>query len=299
MEDLRKLGVRIRQLREAANLSGREVAARADISATHLSNIETMKRASRPSAEHVVNIAAALGVDAGELLTLAGHEPELAKRYRVSANNSLGNRSPDELVHSIEKGVKRIYKLTPFLHEIAQRELEDFASRMNLLANGTFRCSELEEPKYSLLAAERCRDHMHAVSYQDLDWWEERGNEYLAIHQALANHKVEMTRIFIVPRRMWRLLTKTFTAHASIGIHTFVVDEDLLTNVPPRDFVIYDGSLVRVAALALEGDKIVGKSAEFTEQEARLEEARNDFDRLLSQATNVKDVPGLIEETTK
>lgn len=69
------VGEYVRQRREEAGLSIRELARRADIDFTHLSRIE--KGEKRPTAESLQKIGDALGIDSGELLAYAGIHPSL------------------------------------------------------------------------------------------------------------------------------------------------------------------------------------------------------------------------------
>lgn len=65
------LGARIRQLRRHAHLTQRDLASRIPMSAGNLSRIENGDQGP-PSDEVIYGIATALGVDAEELLALAG-----------------------------------------------------------------------------------------------------------------------------------------------------------------------------------------------------------------------------------
>lgn len=73
MEDA-SLGERLRQLRQEAGLSLRDLARRVGVTFPHLSKVEAGRE--RPSADLLTKVAAALDADPDELLLLAGRLPE-------------------------------------------------------------------------------------------------------------------------------------------------------------------------------------------------------------------------------
>lgn len=76
-------GVRIRQLRKAHNLTLRELAEQVGINFTYLSKVEN-DRADPPAEATIRRLANALGVDADELILLAGKLPDAFKRDLLS-----------------------------------------------------------------------------------------------------------------------------------------------------------------------------------------------------------------------
>ena len=292
---LKLLGETIEELRLKTGLSARETAERAGMSPAYLRAIERGEnpktgKASRPSVDALLGIAAALQTDPAKLLELADYDPSLASRARLASEALLSNRSPEELSRRIQEAVRSLYKVSPFLQEVAQEHLSTFASQINLIANGSFRCSAEDEPHYSKIAVERCRSHLKAVSFQDLAWWRgDQGDEYLALHASLKVRDVEMTRIFVTPRKEWPQLERTLQRHVEIGIHTFVVDQDEVSGPPIRDFVLYDDTLLRVASQLLD-DEESSKTAEFTDARPQIEDALNDFEFLRKRARRVDEV---------
>lgn len=71
---MKRLGPELRRLRVEAGLGLRETARRAEISAAHLSRIETSDEKS-PSEETIGRLVSVLGGDLDELLQLAGRIP--------------------------------------------------------------------------------------------------------------------------------------------------------------------------------------------------------------------------------
>jgi len=73
-----QLGAAIRRLRKAAGLSIEALGAKSDVHWTSISEIENRKR--NPGWETVVKLAAALGVDMGDLARLAAKQPRRPRR---------------------------------------------------------------------------------------------------------------------------------------------------------------------------------------------------------------------------
>jgi len=293
--ELEVLGTLLEKTRTDRGLSARETAERAGISPAYLRAIERHEnpktgKPSRPSVDALLGLASALETDAAELLLLAGYSPDLANRARPRGESLLANRSPDELARRVQDAVRSLYKVTPFLQEVAQEQLAKFAAEINLLASGTFRCSADEEPFFTNLAVRRCKYTLKAVSYQDLEWWADaQGSDYLYAHRELRKQDVDMTRIFVAPRNDWPRLRPTFEEHVEIGIRTLVVDQDAVSGPPLRDFVIYDDLLLRTASAVLD-DESSSKTAEFTDVAAQITDAVADFEFLLRRAQPADEV---------
>ncbi len=95
-------GERLRELRHARGLTLRALAQAAGVDFTYLSKIETGKIPYTPAADTIRTLAHALGVDALELLQLAGKvPPELAglaanPQARIFLERAHQITSPDE-----------------------------------------------------------------------------------------------------------------------------------------------------------------------------------------------------------
>lgn len=104
------LGQRIRELREARDLSIRELAKKVDLSPAFLSDVELGRR--HPAPENLTKIAQVLRVPAKELLDL-DTRPDAEQVRRMATNNPAygfafrqivqENISPEELMELLEK----------------------------------------------------------------------------------------------------------------------------------------------------------------------------------------------------
>lgn len=108
------LGQKIRELREAKDVSLRELAKRVELSAAFLSDIELGRRF--PSGEVLAKIATALGISTEELKTF-DQRPPIEELKRLSETNPRygfafrklvdSNFSPEELIKLAEDQAKK------------------------------------------------------------------------------------------------------------------------------------------------------------------------------------------------
>ena len=107
-------GERIRRVRQGRKLGLREAAAKAGISATFLSRVETEKEPAIPSEDTIRKLAAVLGDDFDELMQLAGRIPSSVKDY-MKADPGMpefmrraqeSNISSEKLMELLEKAKK-------------------------------------------------------------------------------------------------------------------------------------------------------------------------------------------------
>jgi transcriptional regulator with XRE-family HTH domain len=74
-------GTTVRSAREEAGYGLRELAERINISPAYLSRVETESIECTPSESLILSLASALGMNADELMRLAGRMPTDIKRY--------------------------------------------------------------------------------------------------------------------------------------------------------------------------------------------------------------------------
>ena len=104
-------GSRIRELRQAQNLTLRDVAKKVKVTFTYLSKIENQKLSfgEFPSDELIVKLARALDADPDELLILAEKIPDMIRKRVLQRPDAfrriatLDNRRLDEVLEFLEK----------------------------------------------------------------------------------------------------------------------------------------------------------------------------------------------------
>jgi transcriptional regulator with XRE-family HTH domain len=132
------IGEEVRRRREELGLTGAQLAARAGMAPSAVSQIETGRRS--PSSTSVMKLAGALGVEPGELYpkalqaTLA--EGEMEATLRATRENMLLLRAyfddpPDE--ETADEAIEEFYELTPRMMEILagmeHEEMVEYAGR--------------------------------------------------------------------------------------------------------------------------------------------------------------------------
>jgi transcriptional regulator with XRE-family HTH domain len=299
-DQLIQLGQHLEAARKAAGLSGREVAEAADLSAPYLRAIERGSnpktgRPSRPRAEAVLGIARALGLDPAKTLDLAGYSTAPFANLAENASEAPARRAVDDLLRQLQDSVKGLNRRSPFMYARTVERLEEFAADFRVMANGALRSTPEDEPHLTRQAVDECRSHLRAVSYQDEPWWPSAaGDSYLELHKELAQRDVEMTRIFIVQPDALTELRPTLERHVELGIRTFVLQRDEVSDYYWRDFVLYDDALLRMAtSVDASADR---KSAEFTDDPGRIMQALEDFKYLYRIASaHVASVERILE----
>jgi transcriptional regulator with XRE-family HTH domain len=107
-----QFGLRIRELRQAKNLTLRELAEKLDVNFTYVSKIENHKLSfgEYPSEDLIRKIAKALGADADELLILAEKIPKQIKKRVMERPDAfrkiarLDDKSLDKLLENLGEG---------------------------------------------------------------------------------------------------------------------------------------------------------------------------------------------------
>lgn len=282
--DLEQLGRTIETRRRRMNLSAREVADAAGISAGYLRVLERganpkTGKPSRASADVVIRIAQILKVDAGDLLVLAGYPVELGDM----AGPLPARGAVIDLLRQVDEAARDFDARGPFFRKQIEDRLRSFTSEIRAMSQGTLQCKPEQEPSLTKLAIQKyCEQHLRAVSFHDERWWgSEDGDAYLSLHADLPP-EVEMTRIFLAQEEHRDQLRQTFERHLELGIETYVVPLEKVPQYLWRDFVIYDGALLR-RALSDEYDT-PGKSAEFTDDPIRVQQALVEFNAILTIA---------------
>lgn len=105
-------GQRIRELRQAKNLTLRELAEKLDVNFTYVSKIENQKLSfgDYPSEDLIRKIAKALGADADELLILAEKIPKQIKKRFIERPDAfrkiaqLDDKTLDKLLENLGDG---------------------------------------------------------------------------------------------------------------------------------------------------------------------------------------------------
>ena len=105
-------GTRIRELRQAKNLTLRDLAKKVKVTFTYLSKIENQKLSfgDYPGVDLIHRLANALGADADELLLLAEKVPEEIRKRVVQRPDdfrkiaSLDDRRLDEVMAFLDRG---------------------------------------------------------------------------------------------------------------------------------------------------------------------------------------------------
>ena len=109
-----RFGERLRELRQAKNLSQRDLAAEVGVNFTYISKIENEKLdfAQFPGVELIRKLAAALEADLDELLILAQKIPEQIKKRVMERPDAfrkfadLDDKEIDRLLDEIDEGDK-------------------------------------------------------------------------------------------------------------------------------------------------------------------------------------------------
>jgi len=224
-----------------------------------------------------------LKVDPEILLDKAGYNPELTKQAPPTIG-AVAQKAVDSDLRRMRDGAKKLNQRHDFIKAQSVERLRKFTTEFLAMADGTFRCSAEEEPYLTRLAYRQAKSMIRAVSYQDEQWWEsKRGRDYLRLHDEVRNNGIEVTRIFLVPEEKQPNLKTTFEKHVELGISTFVMSPRDVAVGLCRDFVIFDEDLLRVGGSPRIDDL---KAAEFTDNSARIEQARGDFESLHRIAIN-------------
>ncbi len=295
--NLTQLGERIKEARLAAGLSLRETATAAGISANQVAAIEKAEnprtgRPSRPTRETLLGLSRAVRLPLAELFTLAGYDADTIGDLIPADGEMDGALSPGAVDHSLRRihdAIKALNRRSGFVHDRALERLEDFAAEFQGMGHGTLRCTAEEEPHYTQLALDVCRNNLRAVSYQERDWWSGRaGARYLDTQDDMRNRGVEIYRIFLVEETELYELQQAgvFDRHTGTNISFDVL---LLSEVDDnywRDFVVYDRRLLRTATVtSVKSDR---RTAEFTDDPGRVASALADFTSLLRVAETSK-----------
>ena len=286
--DLGDLGQLLKEAREQSGMSQRQAAEAANISPTYVralesSNNPNTNKPSRPSPAVLLAMGNALNVDPDVLLDKAGYDPELSKQAAPTIGGSV-QKAVEWDLKRMRDAARKLNQRHPFINEQSVERLSKFTKEFLAMADGTFRCSAEEEPYLTRVAYRQAKSRIRAVSYQDEQWWEsKRGRDYLRLHDEVRTRGIKITRIFLVPEDRQRELKETFERHVELGIETFVLPPRDVKVELCRDFVIFDEDLLRVGGLPRIGDL---KTAEFTDNSARIEQAGGDFDALYRIASN-------------
>ena len=272
--------------------SRRSLAQAAGISPGYLRAIETgsnpkTQRPSRPSAPVVARIATALDLPVGELLDLAGYAAD--DLLRIGLTDDQADLGPfkelaDRILAAFAQAIAD--QRGRFLMQCMADSGRRFSAELGAAASGTFRCAPDAEPRLTKASLGTCTRTLHAVSYEDEQWWGgDHGRAYLQLHEDLAQRGVEMTRVFLIPLNARdENFERTLDRHREIGIETYLLDPDDVPEPHRRDFMLYDDSLLRQAY------RIAGrieKNAEFIDDPALLSRARDDFHQVLDTARSM------------
>jgi transcriptional regulator with XRE-family HTH domain len=286
--DLDGLGQLLKEAREQSGLSQRQAADAANISPTYVRALESSSnpntnRPSRPSPGVLLAMGTALNVDSDVLLGLAGYDPELAKKDSRTTDPS-AQKNLDLDLKRLKDSAKRLSQRHSFIYAQSVERFRKFTTEFLAMADGTFRCGAEEEPYLTRMAYRQAKSTIRAVSYQDEQWWEsKRGRDYLRLHDEVRNAGIQITRIFLVSEEKQPDLKQTFERHVELGISTFVMSPRDVKVELCRDFVIFDEDLLRVGGSPRIDDL---KTAEFTDNPARIQQAIGDFHALHSMAFN-------------
>lgn len=93
-KEMQSLATYLRDKREAAGLSQRQLAAQAHVDHSYLAKLESGKISTRPNPEHLQRICDALGVELSEAMELLGIKSSLPEP-RVYFRRALGVSSED------------------------------------------------------------------------------------------------------------------------------------------------------------------------------------------------------------
>jgi transcriptional regulator with XRE-family HTH domain len=301
--ELIALGHELERARTTAGLSAREVADAAGISSVYLRAIERGSnpktgKPSRPRADTLLAVSRALGLDPAGILSRAGYRDPIFESTGDILGGAPARGGIEDLLRQIQDSVKGLNRRSPFMYNRTVERLQEFTADFRAMASGTLRCTPQEEPILTRLAAQECRAHLRAVSYQDEQWWtSDIGDSYLDLHGELASRDVEMRRIFLVTPGSIAKLRPTFERHRALNIPTLILNISDVNEYYWRDFVLYDDAILRVAAPT--DQESSRKTAEFTDDRARVMQALEDFhylwraaktdeaalDRILTDAT--------------
>jgi transcriptional regulator with XRE-family HTH domain len=286
--DLDDLGQLLKKARQQSGMSQRQAAEAANISPTYVRALETSSnpntnKPSRPSPAVLMAMGNALKVSPEILLDKAGYDPELTKQAAPTISGA-AQRAIEWDLRRMRDAAKKLNQRHDFIKAQTVERLSKFTTEFLAMADGTFRCGAEEEPYLTRVAYRQAKSTIRAVSYQDEQWWESKhGRDYLRLHDEVRNKGIEITRIFLVPEDKQRDLKKTFERHVELGIPTFVMSPHDVKIELCRDFVIFDDDLLRVGGSPRIDDF---KTAEFTDNSARIEQARGDFQALYRIAIN-------------
>ena len=288
--DLDDLGRLLKKARQQSGLSQRQAAEAANISPTYVRTLESSNnpntnKPSRPSPAVLMAMGNALKVNPEILLDKAGYDPELTKQAAPTVGDS-AQRIIDSDLRRMRDGAKKLHQRHDFIKMQSVERFSKFTKEFLAMADGTFRCRAEEEPYLTRVAYWQAKSTIRAVSYQDEQWWEsKRGRDYLRLHDEVRNKNknIEITRIFLVPEDRQPDLKKTFERHVELGISTFVMSPHDVGAELCRELVIFDEELLRVGGSPRIDDL---KAAEFTDNPARIEQARGDFEALHRIAIN-------------
>jgi transcriptional regulator with XRE-family HTH domain len=281
--DLDKLGQKLKQARKQSGMSQRQTAEAANISPTYVRALESSSnpntnKPSRPSPAVLLAMGNVLNLNADDLLGLAGYDSEETK----PGTPPIGG--PERDLKRIRDAAKKLNQRHPFIYAQSAERLGKFSTEFAAMADGTFRCTAEEEPYLTRVAYRQAKSTVRAVSYQDEKWWgDKRGRDYLRLHVEVRKRGIEITRIFLVPEDKQRDLKETFEAHRDLKIPTFVMSPYDVRVELCRDFVIFDDELLRVGSPPRFDDR---KTAEFTDNSARIQQALGDFHALYRIASN-------------
>jgi transcriptional regulator with XRE-family HTH domain len=287
--DLDGLGQLLKQAREQSGMSQRQAAEAANISPTYVRTLESSSnpntnKPSRPSPAVLLAMGNALNVDPDVLLDKAGYDPELTKQANTPPNGGSAHETLDWDLKKMKDAAKKLSQRNPFIYAQSIERFSKFTSEFQAMADGTLRCSAEEEPYLTRVAYRQAKSTIRAVSYQDENWWtSKRGRDYLRLHAEIRKKGIEITRIFLVPEEEQPGLRETFERHVELGIQTFVMAPSDVKPELCRDFAIFDDDLLRVASAARFYDR---KTAEFTDNPARIVQAHGDFRALYRIAIN-------------
>lgn len=292
--DFDRLGQLLKEAREHSGMSQRQTAEAANISPTYVRAIESRSnpntnKPSRPSPAVLRAMGNALNVNAETLLNLAGYDSEATKRGTV------GGPTQNTLEWDLKRmkdAARKLNQRHPFIRAQSVERFSKFSTEFAAMADGTVRCTAVEEPYLTRMAYRQATSTIMAVSYQDEKWWtDKRGRDYLKLHDEVCKKGVEVTRIFLVPEQYQPALLETFEKHLELGIQTFVMAPSDVKPELCRDFVLFDEELLRVGSPSHLDDS---KTAEFTDNPVRIDQAQGDFRALhriaLNTPTEVKHI---------
>jgi transcriptional regulator with XRE-family HTH domain len=297
--DLTQLGERIKEARLATGLSLRETATAAGISANQVAAIEKAEnprtgKPSTPTRETLLGLSRAVRLPLSELFVLAGYDADTIGDLVQEDGEPHGALSPGAVDHSfrtIQVAIKSLNKRSGFVHDRALERLEDFAVEFQAMGHGTLHCNAEEEPRYTQLALDVCRHNLRAVSYREETWWSGRGGaRYLDTQDDMRGRGVEIHRIFLVEEDELDRLRQTdvFDRHTGPNISFDVLLLSDLAGQYWGDFVVYDRRLLRTATVTPTSHSSERRTAEFTDEPARVASALADFNSLLRVAETSK-----------